>query len=471
MLRSMQLANGSARPAPRIVIAGASGDAGKTTVALGLCVALRRRGVRVQAFKKGPDFIDPAWLSRASGSVARNLDVHLCGEDVVRRVFSAYAPSDGISVIEGNRGLFDGGDARGTHSTAALARMLAAPVVLVVNATKVTRTLAAIVLGCRDLEAKTPLAGVVLNRVAGDRHGRVAREAIETETGIRVVGVLRKAGEELIPNRHLGLLTPQEHAAADAALEAVAGVVSDGVDLAAVEKLAGAAPAWADERWERAEAVGRGVRVGVLRDSAFTFYYPENLEAIERAGGTIESISPLADTGVGDIDVLYVGGGFPETHAAALSGNRELLGRLRERARAGMPVYAECGGLMYVSAGLWTSGGRHEMAGLLPVETRMGASPVGHGYVDVEVVAENPFLRVGARFKGHEFHYSSVKEAVGVPLVFEMRRGRGIMGTREGMCLGNVLATYVHVHALGVGGWAEGIVGAGERWRRWRMTR
>ncbi len=245
------------RPAPRVVIAGASGDAGKTTVALGLAMGLRRRGRRVQVFKKGPDFIDPAWLSLASGSVARNLDVRLCGEEAVRQVFSEHAPADGISIIEGNRGLFDGGDAKGTHSTASLARLLSAPVLLVLNATKVTRTLAAVVLGCRELERGTLLAGVVLNRVAGERHERVAREAIEGETGIRVVGVLGKAAGELIPNRHLGLLTPQEHRAAQGALEAVESVVSGGMDLDAVEAVAEGASLW---RGEGGGKTGGGAR-------------------------------------------------------------------------------------------------------------------------------------------------------------------------------------------------------------------
>lgn len=466
----MQSSTAPGRPAPRIVVAGASGDAGKTTVALGLALAFRARGIAVQAFKKGPDFIDPAWLGRASGGVARNLDVRLCGESVVRQVFSRHAPSDGISIIEGNRGLFDGGDAAGTHSTASLARMLGAPVLLVVNASKVTRTLAALVRGCRDLEPGTWLAGVVLNRVAGERHVRVATEAIEGETGVAVWGAIGKGGGELIPNRHLGLLTPEEHAAAEAALARVGQVVSGGLKLDAILQAARSAPSWGDEaRENRAVARGR-VRIGVLRDSAFTFYYPENLEAIEEAGGTVVAISPLADSRAEGIDGLYVGGGFPETHAEALSRNVGLLGELRGMAERGMPVYAECGGLMYVSRGLRVGERLYEMAGLIPVETQMEASPVGHGYVEVEVTGENVFYERGARFSGHEFHYSRVMSGAGeVAKVFEMKRGRGIMGKQEGLCRGSVLATYVHVHALGVEAWARGVVGAAERWRGTRQ--
>ena len=194
-------------------------------MALGLVRALRARGVHVQPFKKGPDFIDPAWLSRAAGCSTRNLDVRLCGQHVVEDVFDRHAPSEGVSVIEGNRGLFDGGDAQGTHSTASLARLLQTPVLLVVNVTKVTRTAAAVVLGCRDLEPDTPLAGVVLNRVAGKRHLRVVKEAIEEVTGIPVVGAMPRLKQDMISSRHLGLMTPEEHASADEAIATVQKLV------------------------------------------------------------------------------------------------------------------------------------------------------------------------------------------------------------------------------------------------------
>jgi cobyrinic acid a,c-diamide synthase len=428
----------------------------------------------VQPFKKGPDFIDPAWLTRAAGTAARNLDVRLCGVDAVLELFARHAPPHGVAIIEGNRGLFDGGDARGTHSTASLARTLGAPVVLVVNAAKVTRTLAAVVLGCKLLEPETPLVGVILNRVAGARHGRVATEAVEHDTGLPVLGVLPKLAEDPIPARHLGLLTPDEHAACATALQRVERLIAEHVDLERVLAIARAAVPIArhEPLWEPASSADP-VRVGVLQDSAFTFYYPDNLEALERAGARLVPISPLADQRLPVLDALYVGGGFPETHAQRLSHNAALREAIRGEAAAGLPVYAECGGLMYVSRALHMGERVFEMAGLLPVDTAMEPRPMGHGYVRLRVDSPNPFYPVGLELDGHEFHYSRVvPSTAGVELVFAVQRGTGVGTTgREGICRGNVLATYVHVHALGVPEWATGIVAAARRRIELRATR
>ena len=446
-------------------MAGASGDAGKTTVTLGLIRALRARGLRVHPFKKGPDFIDPAWLSRAAGVATRNLDVRLCGEDNVRSVFAEHASADGISIIEGNRGLFDGGDAQGTHSTASLARLLRAPVILVVNVTKVTRTAAALVVGCQHLEPGTPIVGVVLNRVAGARHRRVVTEAIVQATGLPVLGALPRAESEAIPNRHLGLLTPQEHGSADRALDAVEAMIAGELDLDRVVELARAAPWMADPPPRRSTSVTGGhPRIGVLQDAAFTFYYPDNLEALERAGGRVVPVSALGDVELPPVDALYVGGGFPETHAEQLAGNGALLASIRERVSRGLPVYAECGGLMYLSRLLRTGDRGYELVGALPVETQMQAAPVGHGYVEATVEGENAFYPRGTKIVGHEFHYSRVVSGLeGVDLAFRMGRGAGVDGGKgEGLRRGNVLATYVHVHAVGMSAWAEGVVRAAE---------
>lgn len=455
------------RPAPRIIVAGASGDAGKTTLALGLVRALRSRGVDVQPFKKGPDFIDPAWLSRAAGRATRNLDVRLCGEHAVQDVFDRHAPSDGVSVIEGNRGLYDGGDAQGTHSTASLARLLSAPVILVVNVTKVTRTAAAVVLGCQKLEPDTPVAAVVLNRVAGKRHERVARQAVEQATGLPVVGALPRRHEDAISSRHLGLLTPEEHATADQAVGFVEKLVADSVDLDAVLAIARGAPPRPGPRTapgprSRVEPTGRGLTFGVLQDAAFTFYYPENLEALESAGARVVAISPLRDTCLPQVDALYVGGGFPETHAEQLASNTALTGAIRDRVAGGLPVYAECGGLMYMSRGLSVGDRRFGMVGALPLEMVMQARPAGHGYVRARVVGATPFYSSGELIPGHEFHYSRIVAGLDeVRRVFRMERGSGVDGQGgEGLCVGRVLGTYVHVHALSTKSWALGMIRA-----------
>jgi cobyrinic acid a,c-diamide synthase len=447
------------------VVAGASGDAGKTTVALGLVRALRSRSILVQPFKKGPDFIDPAWLTRAAGRACRNLDARLCGDQVVQAVFDRYAPSDGVSVIEGNRGLFDGGDAQGTHSTAALARLLDVPVLLVVNVTKVTRTAAALVLGCMHLEPGTPLAGVVLNRVAGQRHRKVATAAIEQATGLAVVGALPRLDGDVISSRHLGLLTPEEHQAVDGAMGVIERLVTDHVDVDAVLSMArsaslrGVVPIP-----EAGDRPGQGVTIGVLQDAAFTFYYPENLEALESLGARVVTVSPLRDQRMPRVDALYVGGGFPETHAAELSANAALMGEIRSRVAQGMAVYGECGGLMYLSSRFWVGDRAYPMVGALPVEMVMQERPAGHGYVEAQVVGETPFYSRGETLTGHEFHYSRVVGGLeGVDRVFRMKRGAGVDGEGgEGLCVGRVLGTYVHVHALGTKSWARGMIRASQ---------
>ncbi|HNS96547.1 MAG TPA: cobyrinate a,c-diamide synthase, partial [Polyangiaceae bacterium] len=418
------------QPAPRLVVAGASGDAGKTTVSLGLIRAFRSRGLVVQPFKKGPDYIDPAWLTRAAGRVARNLDVRLFGENVVQAHFDRYAPQDGISVIEGNRGLYDGGDAQGTHSTASLARLLSAPVVLVVDATKVTRTAAAVVLGCQRLEPQTPLAGVILNRVAGSRHRRVVTEAIEQATGLRVYGALPRRRGDMIASRHLGLLTPEEHGAAEDALEVVRQWVEDHVDVAALVELAQGAPSRAMSLpLGQVEPAGQGVTIGVLRDASLSFYYPENIEALEALGARVVTISPLRDERLPSMDALYVGGGFPETHAKELSSNRALLGEIRQRIAGGLSVYAECGGLIYMSSKLWVQGQAYDLVGALPLELQMEPRPVGHGYVDVQVSGDTTFYEKGQKLSGHEFHYSRIIGGLDrVERVFRVMRGGGVDG-------------------------------------------
>lgn len=459
----MTLSKPERRSAPRIVVAGASGDAGKTTVALGLVRALRARGIEVQPFKKGPDFIDPAWLTRAAGRATRNLDQRLCSDDVVVSVFDRHAPSDGVSVIEGNRGLFDGGDAKGTHSTAALARLLDAPVLLVVNATKVTRTAAALVYGCVHMEPDTKVAGVVLNRVGGSRHRRVTKQAIEDATGVPVLGAIPRLDGEVISSRHLGLLTPQEHSSADEAIAVAERLVCDAVDIEAVLALSRAASQRRVGEFSlEVTGEGEGLRIGVLQDAAFTFYYPENLEVLERMGAQVTAISPLRDERLPEVDVLYVGGGFPETHASELVKNASLMGEIRGRVEAGLPVYAECGGLMYMSRRLWVGGQPYEMVGALPVETAMGERPEGHGYVEAEVIGDGVFYSSGERIVGHEFHYSRIVAGLSeVQNVFRMRRGIGVDGKgAEGICAGRVLGTYVHVHALGTEAWARGMIRA-----------
>jgi cobyrinic acid a,c-diamide synthase len=457
---------------PRLVIAGTSGDSGKTLVTLGLLLAARQRGLNPATFKKGPDYIDAAWLGWAAGTgTCRNLDTFLQGEAPALRSFLRHASSD-LSLVEGNRGLLDGLDLEGTHSTAALARLLAAPVVLVVSAAKVTRTVAAVVAGCRQLEPEVELAGVVLNQVAGTRHESLARRAVEQLAGVPVLGAVPRARMEagkLLPGRHLGLVPPQEHAGVAEAGDRIAALVGNNVDLDRLLELAAAAPALEGEGLaaEPAAASAARVRIGVFWDSAFTFYYPENLEALEAAGAELVRISALEDRALpAGLDGLYLGGGFPETHGVRLAANRGLHRELREAAAEGMPIYAECGGLIYLARSLIVDEQRHAMAGVLPVDLELRRRPAGHGYVELAVDRQNPFFAQGQTLRGHEFHYTRIVGPVptGVSTAFVVHRGTGALGGRDGLVQGNVLAAYTHLHAVGTPQWVSGLVERAASW-------
>ncbi len=447
---------------PRVVIAGLSGDGGKTLVSLGLVGAFRKAGLRVGGFKKGPDFIDAAWLARASGQVARNLDTFLMPKEAVVESVAGSAGKCDIAVIEGNRGLFDGFDFKGSHSTAELAKLISSPVVLVVDTTKVTRTVAALVMGCIALDPELPLAGLVLNRVGTVRQENLIRRAIKEEVGLPVLGAVPRLEDQHLPSRHLGLVTSVEHPEADAVLEKVAEVVRCNVDVDALIELARRAPKLeAADKQRSTPRVENRVRIGVLRDRAFSFYYPENLEALEAAGGDIVEISPLQDDHVPEIDALYAGGGFPEVYAKDLSANvafREALARL---IREGLPVWAECGGLMYLSEKLVMGRESYPMVGVLPVVVEQTKKPQGHGYVQAQVDRKNPFLATSTQLVGHEFHYSRLING-NQPLrtALKLNRGVGVGQGRDGIQKSNVLASYTHIHALGVPGWGEGVVQA-----------
>jgi len=455
---------------PRILIAGLCGGSGKTLISLGLVAAWRRQGLDVAPFKKGPDYIDAAWLSAAAGRSCRNLDLFLMSEETVLQSITASVGLADVAVIEGNRGLFDGMDAKGTYSTAELAVLLQCPLVLAVDCTKATRTVAAMVLGCQKLDARIPIRGVILNRTAGLRHESVLRETIEQTCGIPVLGAMPRIREQLLPERHLGLVPPPEHGGQDDTLRQIAGAAERYLNLDALRTLAEQAPVLDfSGRSPRTQSHARRetVRVGVFRDEAFQFYYPENLEALEREGARLIEISPLRDPGLPDVDALYIGGGFPETQAAALAKNGAFIGSLRRWIEEGLPVYAECGGAVYLGEGLVVRGKRYAMAGVLPVAFAFRTKPQGHGYTVLDTVETNPFFHVGVSLRGHEFHYTRIQPSSPKELVFAFRvlRGFGFDGRRDGLCYRNVLALYTHVHALGTESWAPSIVRAAMRFR------
>jgi len=444
---------------PRIVIAGLAGDSGKTLVATGIIRALFRRGIRVAPYKKGPDYIDPAWLGAAAGRPARNLDTYLMSDAALRASLADGADAD-LAIIEGNRGLFDGMDAQGSHSTAELARRLQTPVILVIDVSKSTRTIAALVLGCLALDPGLQLAGVVLNRVGTPRQEQLIRDALAHATTVPVLGAIPRLKTEVFPSRHLGLVLPDERQDRDQVLDQMANAVDEGLDWEAILHFASAAPPL---RCEAAGATRPSVTsrptLGYLKDEAFCFYYSENLAALEAAGATLVPVSPIHDRALPAIDALYAGGGYPEQHAAALSANVAFRSTLAARIASGLPVWAECGGLMYLASRLSVKGTPFPMVGALQIAVEQTGCTQGHGYVAATVDAENPFLQTGTRLRGHEFHYSKLAESTRpLTTALSLGRGVGVGDGRDGIVQGRVFASYMHVFAPGTPAWAPALV-------------
>jgi len=448
---------------PRLVVAGLAGDSGKTLLTLGLARSLRERGLAVRTAKKGPDYIDAAWLAAASGSACVNLDTFMMRREGIGSGASSLAGAD-VVLVEGNRGLYDGVDAEGTHSTAELAKLLGSPVLLVVDVTKASRTVAAQVLGCQMLDPALRLGGVVLNRVGTARQQALVRSAVEEVTGLPVVGALpRLSGDDPLPGRHLGLVTVAEHPDGEGAIARAAEAVARHVDIDRVLDVARSAVE-VELPLLRVEAEPRSCRVGYLADPAFSFYYPENLDSLRRRGAELVAVVPSASAALPRLDALYIGGGFPEVHAERLAGGGALFGALRDHTAAGLPIYAECGGLMLLARELVIDGSSYPMAGVLDLVVEQTPRPQGHGYEVARVDRRNPFFEAGTSLAGHEFHYSRVVAgADAASTVLAVERGCGIGAGRDGIVKGTVWASYLHLHALGTPGWADGFLGMATR--------
>ena len=484
----MSSSKSSEGSAPRIIIAGLKGGSGKTILALGLIRSLTKgRQLTVQPFKKGPDYIDAEWLRSAAGRECYNLDQFLMSSNTILRSFTERSQGADLSVIEGNRGLYDGMDVHGSCSTAELAKLLKCPVILVMDVTKTTRTAAALVLGCRNLDPEVEIAGVVLNQVGGPRHRRIVSRAVEEFAGLPVLVAIPRLKSDPLPMRHLGLTPAFEFQESERALDELAAVVEQNVDLEQIASRAAAAsslPGWKDQGSRpQPETVSETIfdmrplqgsdrpRVGILRDPAFQFYYPENLEALERAGLELVFLNALSDSRLPELHALYIGGGFPETQADALSSNRDFVSELAALIEGGLPVYAECGGLMYLGRAIVWKDKTYPMLGCLAWDFVVGRRPVGHGYSIIQVDRQNPFYPEGTEIRGHEFHYSRPVAADGAHdekmgrLTCRVVRGHGFKDGREGICRKNIFGTYTHIHALERPDWARAIAAAAARYR------
>jgi cobyrinic acid a,c-diamide synthase len=461
----------------RIIISGLSGDSGKTVVSCGFLASFKNRGLNVASFKKGPDYIDSAWLTLASGKPARNLDTYLMGFSNVKKSFIKNSVDNGINVVEGNRGLFDGFDSHGTHSTAELAKLLKSPVIIVQNVTKVTRTAAASILGCINFDPELEISGVILNQVAGERHGRVASAAIEDMTGVPVLGSIPKLkGKYILPSRHLGLITPAEYEKGSAIIEDLRKIIDDYIDVSRILEISNSLPLFEENDIEQtainSEAVHSEIDIGYFNDKSFSFYYPENLELLKDQGANLIPISSEEDCSLGDIDALYIGGGFPETNLDALTVNENLKQKLKELVEDGLPVYAECGGLMYLAESVEWKGKTFPMSGVLPVNISMSEKPIGHGYCEALVDSDNPFFKTGTVLKGHEFHYSGISNYdLDINSSLFISRGTGCFNKRDGLTYKNVFASYIHLHALATPEWTDGMINCARKYKDLKKTK
>ena len=455
----------------RLLVSAAHKSSGKTTLSIGLAAALHRRGLAVQPFKKGPDYIDPLWLSAATGRACRNLDLYLSPPESVAAAFESACAGAEVALVEGNKGLYDGLALDGSNSNAALAGLLGLPVVLVLDARGMTRGIAPLILGYQAFDRSINIAGVILNRLGGARHEAKLRAVIEHYTDVPVLGALQESEALRIEERHLGLMPATEAGEAQALIGRLAEAVSVDVDLEellAVCGTAGAAPpAPAGEQ----RAID--LRIGIARDRAFGFYYPEDLESMRRAGAEPVFFDTLADAHLPGLDALFIGGGFPEVLAAELAANQSLRAEIRAAVEGGLPTYAECGGLMYLARSIRWHNVTYPMVGALPADVEMQARPVGRGYVHLAPTAAHPWPgEAPPLLRAHEFHYSRLVNAdPALRYAYKVKRGHGVDGERDGIVFGNTLASYAHLRSVAGHDWPARFVAFVRSCRAGQTTR
>ena len=471
----------------RMLISAAHKSSGKTTVSIGLCAALAARGHAVQPFKKGPDYIDPMWLSLASGNgvvgrICRNLDLYLMGHDDIVATFARHSAE--VNLVEGNKGLYDGLALDGSNSNAALAKMLDLPVMLVIDARGMTRGIAPLILGYQAFDRDINIAGVILNNLGGSRHESKLRAVIEHYTDVPVIGAIHHDERLSIVERHLGLMPSNESHIATAKIRQIGAAIAEQVDLDKLLVLSRKAPLDIPHKAQVSPLpCGGKVRIGIARDRAFGFYYADDLDALEAAGAELVPFDTLRDAQLPEVDGLYIGGGFPETCAAELEANSTLRTGIKQAIESGLPAYAECGGLMYLSRSINYEGRVFEMVGVIPGDVKMHSKPVGRGYVHLQEDEAHPWPRPaplseksppihlspasgrkGEREKqplifAHEFHYSSLEN---LPpdsrFAYHVERGYGIDGKKDGLIVHNLLASYTHLRTIGSCYWATRFV-------------
>ncbi|MFZ3148486.1 MAG: Ni-sirohydrochlorin a,c-diamide synthase [Methanothrix sp.] len=449
---------------PRILIAGDRSSSGKTTIVAGLLSALCRRSLEVQPFKVAMDYIDPSYHTWITGRSCRNLDGYLMKEAAIKEIYAHAAESADIAVIEGVRGLYEGYDGD-LGSTAQIAKLLRTPVIFVVDARSITRSCAAIVKGYMDFDPEVQFRGVILNKVGSERHAQKAIKEIERYAGVEVVGVIRRNEEMHLAMRHLGLVPVLEgktrHEGFPERVDKIRQIVEEGLNLDRIQEIAKEAPPLQEVEADLylQNALGQDLRIGVARDEAFNFYYRDNLELMEKAGAEVVPFSPVHDRTLPQVDGIYIGGGYPELYARELSENagmRQALERAHER---DLPIFAECGGLMYLAREIEWDGACHEMIGLVPGKARRGSTRIV-SYVHGTIKRDCSLGKTGEAIMGHEFHHSEMLMDKGAKYAIRLERGTGIEDGWDGMCEGNLVASYTHIHSASFRGFPANFIRA-----------
>jgi len=442
----------------RFLVSAAHKSSGKTTVSLGLCAALSARGLKVQPFKKGPDYIDPLWLGAAAGRPCRNLDFHLAQGAELTGQFTRHGHSADVCLVEGNKGLYDGLDLHGANSNAALARLLGLPVVLVLDARGMTRGIAPLILGYQAFDRELNIAGVILNRLGGARHEAKLRAVIEHYTDVAVLGAIHEDQRLALCERHLGLIPANESGEAAQRIGEIGERVAAQVDLDRLLALTQTAMPLPTPLPQKTPAA-RPITIAIARDAAFGFYYADDLEAFAAAGAELLPFDTLHDTHLPQADGLFIGGGFPESFLDQLESNVALRADIHAAIEAGLPAYAECGGLMYLARSISWGGRTRSMVGSIEGDVVMHAKPVGRGYVRLGVTEAHPWLTSAGSLPAHEFHYSSVE---GLPAdtryAYRVERGYGVDGAHDGIVHKNLLASYTHLRCTSACDWVARFV-------------
>ncbi|MDH5614446.1 MAG: hydrogenobyrinic acid a,c-diamide synthase (glutamine-hydrolyzing) [Gammaproteobacteria bacterium] len=457
----------------RLLISAAHKSSGKTTVSLGLCAAFTRRGKIVQPFKKGPDYIDPMWLKKAANRPCHNLDFYLMSNEEILATFNRFDTQSDISIIEGNKGFYDGLDLDGSNSNAALAHLLKAPVILVIDARGMTRGVAPLIRGYQDFDKDININGVILNNLGGSRHESKLRAVIEHYTDVPVLGAVHYDKKLNIVERHLGLIPSNEEQTSDQRINEICHLIEQQVDLDSLDAIAQkTSPDISSVTAQSVQTHAPDIKLGIAMDESFGFYYDGDLEALKNAGAEFVPFNTLKDTHLPDIDALFIGGGFPETHMDSLAANTSLKKEIYDKIEAGLPTYAECGGLMYLSRSISWNGKTADMVGVIPADTVMHEKPQGRGYVRIRETGKGLWdsESESKEYSAHEFHYSGLEKLpINTRYSYKILRGYGVNGRNDGIVHKNMTACYLHLRDVESNHWAERFINFARKIKQERL--